>query len=227
MRVSAILLRLFRLVVLWVFAAVIAAEVIAVGIVTSVSGPMRFSFWLVVFGAAAKYWPLVTGILLISMHFRLFVSNGVTRHEFLRGLGVFALGITLVAPALVVVGHGLESAVLGLLDLRAADYPVFRLGDAGGEFLHVLPATAAYLTSAFLIAAGYYRFRPRTGTLLIVPGAVPVAVADGLIKLDEFGTYVERIPFAVALVLSTVTVGLGCAAAYRLMRDVAVRRTAG
>ncbi|WP_250027323.1 hypothetical protein [Paractinoplanes maris] len=226
MSVTAVLLRLFKPIVLWVLAILTAVEVIAVVAILSV-GPIKFSFWLVVFGAAAKYWPLVAGILLVSMYFRLFASNGITRHEFLRGLAVFWLGIIFVVAALVVLGHAAESVVLGLLDQRGDGYPVFRFGEAASEFFHVLPGTAGYLTSGILIAAGFYRFRPWTGVLLIIPGAVPAGVAEGLIKIDEFGHLTQRLPLAIALTISLAATVAGGLATHRLMRDVAIRRATG
>ncbi len=226
MSVTAILLRLWRPIVLWFVAILITVEIVAVIGIISVNPP-SFSFWLVVAGAAAKYWPLVAGIMLISMYFRLFTTNGVTRHEFLAGLALFALGITVVFAAGVVIGHALESIALGLLDQRGDSYPVFRFGQAAAEFGHVLPATAAYLTSGILISAGFYRFRPWLGVLLIVPGAVPVVVADLLIKIDEHGELIQRLPYGVALVLTLAASAAAFLGAHRLMRDVAIRRTAG
>ena len=226
MTVSTTLLRLWRPQMQWFLAIVVAVEAIALIAITAVR-PLEFSFWLVVFGSAANYWPLVAGILLISMYFRLFVSNGITRHEFLRGLAVFALGIVFAFPALVVLGHGVESVVLGLLDQRGDGYPVFRFDQAAAEFMHVLPSTAGYLTSGILIAAGFYRFRPWIGVLLIAPGALPAAAAAGLIEIDEFGHLTQRLPFAVALTLSLAATVAGGLAAHRVMRDAAVRRTTG
>ena len=94
MSVVASLLRLWRPMILWFAAILVTVEVVAVTAI-SAAGPVQFSFWLVVAGAAAKYWPLVAGILLVSTNFRLLVANGVTRHEFLAGAGVF--GLVLVA----------------------------------------------------------------------------------------------------------------------------------
>ena len=102
MSVSAMLLRIYRPIIGWIIPIVITVEVVAVTAILSVN-PMPFSFWLVIVGAMAKYWPLVVGIMLITMHFRFFVTNGCTRREYLRGLAVFGLGVVLVAPAVVVV----------------------------------------------------------------------------------------------------------------------------
>ncbi|MBL7255287.1 hypothetical protein [Paractinoplanes lichenicola] len=224
MSVSAVLFQLYRPVIYWGLAIVVTLEIAAVAAILTVN-PLGFSFWLVVVGSAAKYWPLVTGILMISTYFRLIVTNGVTRHEFLRGFAVFALGIVVLFPALVVIGHGVESTVLGLLDQRGDTYPVFRFGEAANEYLHVLPATAAYLASGMVISAGFYRFRPLIGLLLIIPGSLPIMASSGLITIDEFGVLTQRAPLAVALTIvlaATATAGI---AAHRLMRDVAIRRT--
>lgn len=225
MSVSAVLLRLYRPVIVWGLVAVIAVEIVAVTAILTF-GPMSFSFWLVVFGSAAKYWPLVTGILMISTYFRQFVTNGVTRHEFLRALAMFSLGVVLIVPALVVVGHAAESLVLDVLGQRGGTYPAFRFGEAAAEFLHVLPATAGYLTSGILISAGFYRFRVWIALLFIVPAAVPSLVAEFLLKIDEYGELTENLPLAVALTLTGAATVAAAIATHRVMRDVAVKRTA-
>ncbi|MDY7086805.1 MAG: hypothetical protein SYR96_17025 [Actinomycetota bacterium] len=225
MSVSAVLLRLYRPVIVWGLVAVVAVEITVVTAILTF-GPMSFSFWLVVLGSAAKYWPLVTGILLISTYFRQFVTNGVTRHEFLRALAVFSLGVVLVVPALVVLGHAAESLVLDLLGGRGGSYPAFRFGEAAAEFLHVLPATAGYLASGILISAGFYRFRVWIAVLFIVPGAVPALVTEILLKLDEYGEQSQNLPLAIALTLSGAATVAAAIATHRVMRDVAVKRTA-
>ena len=225
MSVVTSLLRLWRPMILWFAVILVAIEVAAVAAI-STAGPVRFSFWLVVAGASAVYWPLVAGILLVSMFFRLFMANGVTRHEFLRGIALFALGVTIVFPAVVVVGHAVESVVLGLADHRAESYPVFRFGEAAAEYFHLLPATAGFVTSGILITAAFYRFRPWIGVLLIAPGSVPALIGNGLIQIDDSGELIARLPYAVALTLTAVAVVLGWAATHRLLRDVAVKRSA-
>jgi hypothetical protein len=225
MSVVASLLRLWRPMMLWFAAILVAVEVVALAAI-SAAGPVRFSFWLVVAGAAALYWPLVAGILLVSMFFRIFVANGVTRHEFLRGMALFALGVTIVFPAVVVVGHAVESVVLGLAGHRADSYPVFRFGEAAAEYFHLLPATAGFVTSGILITAGFYRFRPWIGVLLIAPGSLPALTGNGLIEIDDSGQLIARLPYAVALTLTAVAVVLGCVATHRLLRDVAIKRSA-
>ncbi|GID25707.1 hypothetical protein [Paractinoplanes brasiliensis] len=224
MSVSAVLFRLYRPVILWGLAIVVVLEIGAVAAILTVN-PLGFSFWLVVVGSAAKYWPLVTGIIMISTYFRQFVTNGVTRHEFLRGFAVFALGIVVLFPALVVIGHGVESTVVGLLDQRGGGYPAFRFGEAANEYLHVLPATAAYLTSGILISAGFYRFRPLIGILLIVPASLPVVASGGLVNIDEYGVLTERGSLGLALTVVLAATAAAGLAAHRLMRDVAIRRT--
>ena len=83
------------------------------------------------------------------------------------------------------------------------------------------------MASGVLIAAGFYRFRPWIAVPFIVPGAVPVAVAEGLIRIDERGALTENLPMAVALTLCAIATVAATIAAHRVMRDVAVKRTAG
>jgi hypothetical protein len=222
MNVALTLLRLHRKVALWI-AAIVVVIVSAGLVVITQAGPMRFSFWLVMAGSIAKYWPLTVGIILITMYFRLFLAHGVTRREFLVAVAVaglvFAAGFAVVVTA----GHALESAVLGLADQRGARYPSATAGELG----RIFPVSLGYFTSGVLITAGFYRFRPWTGVALIIPGAVPLAVADGLLRLNEFGEGADLLAYAPALAISLAATAAGAAAIWLLLRDVPIRRAAG
>jgi hypothetical protein len=135
---------------------------------------------------------------------------------------VFAAGFTLV----VVAGHAAESAVLGALDQRAADYPVLTAAGVPGELGRVFPLALGYYASGVLITAGFYRFRPLIGLALIVPGALPMALAEFLLHLDEWGVGTERLAYAPALAIATAALAGGAVATWAIMRDVPIRRVA-
>jgi hypothetical protein len=222
MNVTVILLRQHRTIALWL-GAILVVVVSAGLVVIAQAGPLQFSFWLAIAGSMAKYGLLVAGIMLVSMHFRLFVSQGVTRHEFLIAAALAGLVFAAVFAVVVTGGHAAESAVLGLADQRAAGYPAVRLSEAG----RVFPVALGYFISGMLIAAGFYRFRPLPGLALLVPGLLPMFVAEVLLSFNELGDRSELMAYAPALAITMAVIALGAAAAWTLMRDVPIRRAAG
>ena len=187
----------------------------------------RFSLWLTIANSAAKYWLLVVGIILISMQFRQFIANGVTRREFLTGAAVFGLTLVVAFAVIVPLGHAVETGVLGLIGRRPEGYPVCTIGVALVEFGRVLPQSLGFFVSGTLIAAGFYRFRPWTGVALIVPGALPLGIGQGLLRFDDRGVATDAWPYAAALAVAVLITAAGAAGIYAVMRDVAIRRTAG
>lgn len=224
MSVTGALFRIYRPIAIPFAGLVVLAELIIVGLVSSTKD-MGFSMWLTLAGSAAKYWLLVVGIMLVVMQLRQFVVNGVTRHEFLAGAGVFGLILAVGFALAVVLGHGLESVVLEALGKRAAGYPSAAPGALVREFGHILPETLAYLVSGAMIAAGFYRWRAWLGLVVMVGGAIPAAIADGLLGVDEFGGMGDRVPYAAALVLSVVATAAVAVAFHRAISDVAIKRT--
>jgi hypothetical protein len=223
---STALFRFYRPIILWFAAILVAVEVIAVTAIC-LSVELRFSFWLIVAGSAAKYWVLVVGIMLVAMNLRQFVSNGVTRHEFLRGVATFMAAVAIGFAVVVVAGHGLESLVVGAAGSRDPAYPVLTAGEALGEFGRVLPQALAWGVSGLLIAVGFYRFKAWIGLVVMVLGAVPAGVAGSLLSIPETGIGAAPVPYPAALALSLLATGLAAAAFQRVMSDVPIRRTAG
>jgi hypothetical protein len=226
MSVTRALLRVYRRIILPFSVIIVVADVIATRAVIHFSD-LGFSMWLVLGGQAAKYWILVVGIILVAMHLRQFVVNGATRHEFLAGAAVFGLILAVAWAVAVPLGHGIESAVLEALGRRGPGYPVQTAGGALREFGQQLPISMAYLVSGATIAAGFYRWRPPTGLVVMVGGAVPAVVADWQLGFDEWGGIPNNLPFAVGLPLSLAVTGLVAWGLHRAISDVPIRRTAG
>ena len=122
-------------------------------------------------------------------------------------------------------GHGLEQWVVGLAEPLPANYPAVSVVP---NFLHVLPGMLGYLISAATITAGFYRFGPWRGFLLIVPGVVPAAVSEGMLGRGEHGEPISRLlPFGPAFGLSLLVTALVAVLCHRLIRDVTIRRSTG
>jgi hypothetical protein len=226
MTVSAALFRIYRLIIIPFASVLVLAELVAVTWIASVKQP-DFSMWLVLAGSAEKYWLLVIGIILVSMNLRQFVANGVTRHEFLAGAAVFGLVLALGWSVALVLGHVVEALLLGAAGRRGDGYPGIGPLDLLEQFGHALPLALGWMLSGALIAAGFFRWRVWLGLIVMVGGAIPAAVADGLLAYDEFGTGVDRLPYPAALALSIAATAVGAVALHRAVSDTPIRRAAG
>jgi hypothetical protein len=226
MSVRSALFRFYRPIILWFGAILVTVEVIAVTAIC-LSIDLRFSFWLIVAGSAAKYWVLVVGIMLVAMNLRQFVSNGVTRHEFLRGVAVFLAIVAVAFGAVVVVGHGLESLVVGAIGRRDPAYPVLTAGEALGEVGRVVPQALAWGVSGALIAAGFYRFRPWIGLVVMLVGVLPAALAEGMLPVEETGVTAGGPPYLLGVLATLAATAVAAVVFRRVMSDVPIRRTAG
>ncbi|GAA2657120.1 hypothetical protein [Paractinoplanes durhamensis] len=227
MSVHHALFRIYRPIIIPFAAILITVDLVISGLVVFGAGHLDFSMWLVLAGNAAKYWLLVVGIMLVVMQLRQFVANGATRHEFLTGAAIFGLILTAAFSAVVVLGHGLESVLLGAADRRGGGYPVLSATGMLSEFGQVFPEAVGYMTSGALIAAGFYRWRPRIGLAVMLGGAIPAGVADALLGVDEFGDMTALLPYAAALALSLAATALAAWAFHRVISDVPIKRTAG
>jgi hypothetical protein len=226
MSVTHALFRIYRQISLPFAAIIVVADVVATAVVARFTD-LNFSMWLTLGGQAAKYWILVIGIILVAMHLRQFLVNGVTRHEFFAGAAVFGLVLALVWAVAMPLGHGIESAVLAAVGKQGPGYPAFTAGGALLRFGQQLPISLAYLVSGAMIATGFYRWRPPTGLAVMVGGAVPAVVADWLLGFDEWGGLSHGVPYPVGLPLSLAATGLVAWALHRAISDVPIRRTAG
>jgi hypothetical protein len=224
MSVSAALFRIYRPIILIFTGLIVLAELIAVTVVVQFRD-LNFSMWLVLAGNATKYWLLVVGIMLVGMQLRQFVSNGVTRHEFVAGAAVFLVVLAAGFTVAVALGHGLESVLVGAAGRRGPDYPVVGAGEMLKDVGRVLPSALAWPTSGALIALGFYRFHPLIGLVVMVLGSVPAMVTEGLLRVDEFGRTDGLLPYAPALLISVAATTVAAVAFRRLMSDVPIRRT--
>jgi len=222
------LFRTYRPVALWFWSIVTLVVVVTTAVLASVA-EVEVSMWFLIAGQAVKWWLLILGVLLVATHLKLFVANGVTRRDFLIGGGVFGGLCAVVFALMVPIGHGVERLVWTAFGTPPDGYPAFTAAAALREAGHLLPGTLGCLVSGALIAAGFYRFNWWIGLLLVVPGALPLVVADGLLGLYAAAEVPapRLLPFAAGFALSLAVTVLGAVALRREMRDVTIRRTAG
>jgi len=224
--VAAALIRRHRSVAVWFWATMILFIGIGMTVLDQVTDP-TFSLWLVVAGAAAKYWLGVIGVLLVSMHLREFVANGITRHDFLAGAAIVGVLVAVLFSLAVPLGHGAEQLLLSIGGPLPERYPTTSFSIALQEFGHVLPAALAFLVTGAAAAAGFYRFGAWGGLALLPLALLPLAAAEALLGVDEHGGFEVRfVPYAAAVLITLAVTGLGGLLFQREVRDVAIRRGA-
>jgi hypothetical protein len=224
--VAVNLLRIYRPVALWFWATMVVVVAVGMTVVNHVTEP-SFSLWLVVAGAAAKYWLAVVGILLISLHLRQFVANGISRHDFLAGSALAGLPVAVLFAVAVPLGHAAEQGLMRLAGPLPAQYPTTSLGTALQEFGHIVPAALAFLVTGAAASAGFYRFGARGGLALLPVAVLPVVAAEALLGVDEQGGFEVRfLPYAAAALITLALTASGALLFHREVRDVAIRRGA-
>jgi hypothetical protein len=220
MNVVPALFRLYRPVVVWSGLALIVIAAAAIPFL----GQASISLWLLIAGSATKYWLLVVGIMLVVHHLRQFVTNGVTRREFLLAAAALGLALSVGVAILIPLGHGAEQAALTAIGWRTGDYPAFSAGRAFDEFGRSFAGSLAYLVSGALFGAVFYRYPPMTGLALLLPAAVPLVTSQTLLGYD--GTAASGLlPYLPALLITFGTVAAGTIWLRRTTQDVAIRRT--
>jgi hypothetical protein len=226
MTVSQALFRFYRPMILIFSGILLVGELVGVTVAV-INGRLNYSWWLVFSNAGVRCWLVIVGLVLVGIQLKQFVSNGVTRHEFVAGAAKFMLIMSVGYAAAEALGHGLESWLVGLADQRSPSYPVATAGQILGDFGHALPGTLAWPLSGALIAVGFYRYKPLVGVAVMLLGAVPAVAVDYLLRIDGKGEVISRGPFALALIAALVIIAAGAVAFQRVMSDVPIRRTAG
>jgi hypothetical protein len=218
------LLRIYRPVALWFWVTMIVCVAIGMTVVSRLTDP-TFSLWLVVAGAAAKYWLGIVGMLLVSLHLRQFVANGITRHDFVAGAAIAGVLVAVAFAAAVPLGHAAEQLLLDLAGPLNPQYPATSPGIALREFGHVLPAALAFLAAGAAAAAGFYRVGVWGGLALLPIAVLPAVAAEALLGVNEEGGFEVRfVPYAAAALITLAMTALGALLFQRAVRDVPIRR---
>jgi len=219
---------IYRPVAIWLW-SVITVVVIGVTIGIHQFGQVDLSIWRLVAGEAVKYWLLVLGTLIVAIHLKLYVANGVTRRDFLFGAGAFGLVTAVVFAALVPIGRGAEWLLRSAFGVASAGYPDLTAGDALRDLgLYAAPAIGWLVTGA-LIAAGFYRYQWWGGLLLIIPFALPLVVSEGLLGrfLAADNVAPRFLPLGLAVLVSLLVSAAGAGILRLVTREVPIRSTAG
>jgi hypothetical protein len=211
------------------FWGVIVLVVVVASVVTARFSGIELSVWELVTGQASKYWLLILGISVVATHLKLFVANGVTRHDYLLGAGVFCLATAVAFAALVPIGRGVERLLRSAFGATGNGYPDYSAGEAVSDFGHYAPGALGWLITGALIAAGFYRYSWWAGLLLIIPFALPLVIPETLLGLYVAPDIAEDrfVPFGVGLALSLLASAAGAIVLRLVMRDVPIKASAG
>ena len=186
-------------------------------------------------GSSPKIMFLVIGILLPTLFLPRWVSHGITRRAFTLAVGLDMAIAAVASGAVMAAGYALESAVYSAAGWQQAleGLPSHLFADSSAWYLIVIQYTlmySAYAITGWLIGAGYYRWGVWRGTLFLVPAALPLVASEAIFVPGQtlmLTLSMERLPMlAVVVVALTITV-LGCIAGYGVVRNMALRRTAG
>jgi uncharacterized membrane protein len=224
--VAVNLLRIYRPVALWFWGLMIVGVGIGMTAANHFADP-GFSLWLVVAGSAAKYWLGVVGVVLVSLHLRQFVANGVTRRDFLAGAAIAGLVTAVLFALAVPLGHAAEQLLMGLSGSVPEQYPTTSFGTALREFGHILPASLAFVVGGAAASGGFYRFGAWGGLALLPLAVLPVVAAEAMLGVDEQGGFEVRfLPYVWAALITLAMTALAALLFQRELRDVAIRRGA-
>lgn len=222
------LFRMYRYVGFW-FWGFIALAVVVASVVTGQFSGNDLSLWELITGQAMKYWLLVLGVSVVTVHLKLYVANGVTRRAFLLGAGAFGLVTALIFAALVPIGRGFEALLRGAFGVAPNGYPDFSVGGALRDFGHYAPGAIGWLVTGALVAAGFYCYSWWAGLLLLIPFVVPLAVPETLLGLyaaaDPPASHF--VPFGAGLALSLLASAAGAIVLRLMTRDVTIRPSGG
>jgi hypothetical protein len=225
--VAAELLRVYRLQAIWFWITMVVGIAVAATLV-AVNGGADSSIWLMVAGTAAKYWLLVIGVMVVTVHLRMFVANGITRRDVSVGGAAFAVVTAAAFTLVVILGQIVEHVLLAEADKLPAGYPALSPGGVLGELGRYFPMLLAYLVTGALISVGFYRLGGWRGMALLVPGLLPLFSAEFLLGLDDadrFGP--QPLPYAAALAVCLGVIAAGVVGVRLLSRDMPIRRPAG
>ncbi|GAB7043361.1 MULTISPECIES: hypothetical protein [Catenuloplanes] len=214
-----------------VFAALLIVVVALVGTLIAVYGSLTESAWHLGTASTVKWFVGPVAILLVPVFLRHYVAFGVTRRQFIGGGLLFGLGSAAAFALLSLAGFGVERLVYGaagLMDGLTGPYPVHSAGTAVAVLVRAFLIYLAHFCSGWLIGAGFYRYGPFAGLLLIAPAMIP-ALGSELFFGTEWSPIGAttlaglRLPFAVSALLTVVLVTAGFAVVHAIGRTVAIR----
>lgn len=175
-RVAGVTLSSAALPAVWWTIGVVAVISAGVSFALPRFGILEQGAWLGITSIAR--WVAGFAGVMIGSALRHLVAHGITRRDGFDGLVAGALGLSVVAGAVVAVGAGVEWLAFARVD--AVTTPVASLTGVGVTWLAATTQLVAYLVSGALIGVAFGTLPWTVAIPVIVPALVPAAVTEAL-----------------------------------------------
>ncbi|HEX6338059.1 MAG TPA: hypothetical protein VFZ85_13950 [Jiangellaceae bacterium] len=216
--------------VIAIFLAIVIPLFMGIGVVSFITDG-EGSVWEIAAAGAFKWFPFALAVLLTPALLPMYVTHGVTRHQFVAGAMLTLVAFAVAVAAIVNLGYAAESAIYRAVD-RPHDFRDPHLFASWTEVPLVITEyallLAALLAGGWLIGTLYYRLHWLWATLLIPAAMAPAGGAELLLQTSWTGSWTEsmgwtRPSLTVALSVSTLLIGATLALVYALTRSVPIK----
>ena len=196
-----------------------------------VFGHIEYSIWEIAEVGTAKYVPFAFSMLLGAQQ-TIYVAHGVTRRNFLRAATTFVLIAGLASGAAISIGYAVEHAFYSLYHLPTGvrtSHIFASTGQWPAILLESVVVMTAYVTSGWLISAGYYRLGGRYGTAFLLAAVIPALGTELVLHSGWEGVALTTAgaaspAVAIGVAISVILIAAGLVASHVLLRDAPVGR---
>lgn len=173
-----------------------------------------------------------------------YIAQGITRRHFATGAMAMIVSCALIAGVITMIGYGVEEVVFSLAGIHhvLAEPSVFESASrALGVFASYVLLNAVYMCCGWTAGVGFYRWGWGGGALFLPVAVLPVMLVEWLVGSDwawnpttivgPARVYMSlpgriagdiEISVLVAVLISTLAVGLGLLINRLVMRDVTI-----
>ena len=216
--------------VMAIFLVIIIPVFVGVGVFSSAADGDG-SVWEIAAAGPFKWFPFALAVMLTPAVLPMYVSNGITRHQFVAATMLTLGAFTLAAAAFLNLGYAAEAAIYQAVD-RPRDLGDPHLFDSWTQVPLVVAEYAlllgGLLAGGWLIGTLYYRLHWLWATLLIPAALAPAAASELLLQTSWMGAWTEsmgwtRPSLTVGVAATTLLIGATVAVVYALTRSVPVK----
>lgn len=202
-----------------------------VDLFVGVFGHIHYSIWEIAQVGTAKYVPFAFSMVL-GAQLTVYVAHGVTRRNFLRATITFVLLVGVASGVATTLGYTIEHAFYSLRHLPTVvrtPHIFTSTGQWPAILLESVVIMTAYVTSGWLIGAGYYRLGGRYGTAFLLPAVVPALGTELVLHSGWEGVALTAAgaaspSVAIGVAVGVVLIAAGLVAGHALLRDAPVGR---
>jgi len=212
------------------FWVVVAGSLAVIGLVLGAAGATGTRLWPDYVLTPNKYFLLVLGILAAATQLPIHVAHGLTRRQFAFGATAYFGVVVAASAAATLLTYPL---LMAARSVGGGGGPWLTPGSAGSTFGEAVASYAAYTCGGWLLGALFYRLDGWRRVVLLPVGALPALASDFVLGRGQTGVSLDDLlslgaachPTAIGL--CALLVAAGSYAAFRLVRDVAIRKVTG